>query len=89
MAKGLISKLISPFRRGSAAPEPEPEDVPSVPQNPESVDAAPTPAKVDDVWPATRLNVAEKMWGEGFITPGGADQVKKLLPLLADRKSVV
>lgn len=83
MAKGLISKLISPFRRGSA----EPEDAPSALPNPEPVASAP---KVDDVWPATRLNVVEKMWGEGFITPGGADQVKKLLPLLdLDKKKSV
>ena len=33
-------------------------------------------------WPARRLNVVEKVWGEGYITPGGAEQVRKLLPLL-------
>lgn len=86
MAKGLISKLISPFRRNSA----EPDDVPSAPPKPEPAVSAPQAPKVDDVWPATRLNVVEKMWGEGFITPGGAGQVKKLLPLLAlDKKKSV
>lgn len=86
MAKGLISKLISPFRRNSA----EPDEVPSAPPKPEPAVSAPQAPKVDEVWPATRLNVVEKMWGEGFITPGGAGQVKKLLPLLAlDKKKSV
>jgi len=34
------------------------------------------------IWPAKRLNVVEKLWGEGFLTPGGAGQVEKMLPLL-------
>lgn len=86
MAKGLISKLISPFRRNSA----EPDEVPSAPSNSAPIASARKAPKVDDVWPATRLNVVEKMWGEGFITPGGASQVKKLLPLLAlDKKKSV
>ena len=38
--------------------------------------------KTPKVWPARRLNVVEKVWGEGYVTPGGAEQVRKLLPLL-------
>jgi len=34
------------------------------------------------LWPAKRLNVVEKLWGEGYVTPGGAEQVEKMLPLL-------
>ncbi|MBL4693425.1 MAG: class I SAM-dependent methyltransferase [Magnetovibrio sp.] len=34
------------------------------------------------IWPAKRLNVVEKLWGEGYVTPGGAEQVIKMLPLL-------
>jgi cyclopropane fatty-acyl-phospholipid synthase-like methyltransferase len=34
------------------------------------------------IWPAKRLNIVEKLWGEGYVTPGGAEQVEKMLPLL-------
>jgi cyclopropane fatty-acyl-phospholipid synthase-like methyltransferase len=31
------------------------------------------------LWTATRIEVAEKMWGEGFNTPGGADHIPYLV----------
>ncbi|HEY9078610.1 class I SAM-dependent methyltransferase [Magnetovibrio sp.] len=42
-------------------------------------------------WPANRLNVVEKLWGLGYTTPGGADFVKLLLPLLGldEKKSLL
>lgn len=84
MAKGLLSKLTKSFRGGAApevapevAPEPEPKSKPKP-----LVKAKPAKPEKKKVWPATRLNVVEKVWGEGFVTPGGAEQVKKLLPLM-------
>ena len=35
------------------------------------------------VWPKKRLNVVEQLWGDGYITPGGAEYVKEYLPLLS------
>lgn len=35
------------------------------------------------VWPKRRLNVVEQLWGDGYITPGGAEYVKEYLPLLS------
>ena len=35
------------------------------------------------IWPKRRLNVVEKLWGDGYITPGGAEYVKEYLPLLS------
>src|SRR5579864_1581873 len=38
------------------------------------------------LWSATRIEVAEKLWGEGFIGPGGADYVPDLVkPLGLDK----
>lgn len=31
------------------------------------------------LWTATRIEVAEKLWGEGFNTPGGADHIPYLV----------
>lgn len=68
-----------------AAPEPTPTPRRKAPAKAKTAD--PDAGKV---WPAPRLNVAERVWGEGFLTPGGAEQVKKLLPLLeVDKKKSV
>jgi cyclopropane fatty-acyl-phospholipid synthase-like methyltransferase len=32
----------------------------------------------DPVWPSSRIAVAEALWGEGFLFPGGADEVLRL-----------
>ncbi|HEY9164210.1 MAG TPA: class I SAM-dependent methyltransferase, partial [Magnetovibrio sp.] len=87
MAKGLLSKLTNPFRSSDAAPEVAPKALPKVKKR---TKVKTEPPKEDKVWPATRLNVVERVWGEGYITPGGPEQVKKLLPLLAlDKKKSV
>lgn len=85
VAKGLLSKLTKSFRGGDAAPKAAPK-AKATPKP-----TAPTAPAVAKLWPAERLNVVEKMWGEGYITPGGEEQVKKLLPLLEldSKKSVL
>lgn len=73
--KGLLSKLADTF--SGKADTPAPQTRPKVAK----VAAKPAP-KAQKVWPARRLNVVEKLWGEGYTTPGGAGQVRKLLPFL-------
>ncbi|MGQ9366795.1 SAM-dependent methyltransferase [Azospirillum sp. ST 5-10] len=49
--------------------------------------AAPVPAKAavgmnrwgKPLWSATRMEVAERLWGSGFVTPGGNDHVPYLV----------
>lgn len=86
MAKGLLSKLTSPFRSNDAAPEAVSKAAPKAKKT-----VKPSQPKAIKNWPASRLNVVERVWGEGYVTPGGAEQVKKLLPLLAldNKKSVL
>jgi len=31
------------------------------------------------LWTATRIEVAEKLWGEGFVSPGGAEYIPELV----------
>jgi SAM-dependent methyltransferase len=40
----------------------------------------PSPAyeRPDAVWPATRIRLAEQLWGEGFVAPGGEAEVLNL-----------
>lgn len=89
MAKeGLLAKLARPFR---AKPGAEAKAAPqATPQQAGPVVAKPKP-QTQKTWPARRLNVVERLWGEGYTTPGGAEQVKKLLPLMAldSKKSVL
>ena len=89
MAKGLFSKLTKPFRGGGAAPKAPPKSRKKVAKK--AAPTTPATPKEDQNWSAARLNVVEKMWGEGYITPGGEEQVKKLLPLmdLNNKKSVL
>lgn len=91
MAKqGLFGKLKGAFGgKKDAAPKRAPKARPktSKPAKAKTTQSDTSPK----VWPAKRLNVVEKVWGEGFITPGGAEQVKKVLPLLEvdSKKSVL
>ncbi|MFC1673011.1 hypothetical protein ACFL12_02550 [Pseudomonadota bacterium] len=80
---GLVSKVTGLF--GGKSKAAAPSEKPAVDPNAAAAAAAadiPDP-DIGKVWPAKRLNVVEKLWGEGYVTPGGADQVKKILPLLA------
>ena len=38
----------------------------------------PLPDDDDPVWPSARVAVAEALWGEGFLFPGGAEEVVRL-----------
>ena len=41
----------------------------------------PTPPLAEDddpIWPSARIGVAEALWGEGFLFPGGAAEVLRL-----------
>lgn len=42
--------------------------------------AAPSPAGADaaSAWPAPRLHLAERLWGEGCLLPGGSEEVLRL-----------
>ncbi|MCC6717144.1 MAG: hypothetical protein IT555_04610 [Acetobacteraceae bacterium] len=75
------------LRRGHPGPpEASDADVPpdaasaepggDVPAMPDSA-ATPEPAAAP-TWPASRLAVAEELWGSGFLNPGGADEVLRL-----------
>jgi len=82
---GIIGKVAGLFggrdKEEEAPPPPPPKLTPE--------ELAPNHVDPDEgkIWPAKRLNVVEKLWGEGYLTPGGTDEVKKLLPLLAlDKK---
>lgn len=87
MAKGFLSKLTSSLRGGDTAAEAVP--APATPKK-TPVAIKPAPLTEQELWPATRLNIVEKVWGEGYVTPGGAEQVKKLLPLMdLDKKKSV
>lgn len=82
---GIIGKVAGLFGGSAKEQTPPPPPPPKLTSEELSVGLAdPDEGKI---WPAKRLNVAEKLWGEGYLTPGGAEQVKKLLPLLAlDKK---
>jgi hypothetical protein len=51
-----------------AAPEPQPILSPEI-----------SLAEDDDpIWPRARIAVAEALWGEGFLLPGGGEEVVRL-----------
>ena len=76
---GLATKISGLFGGGKkSAPKPKPKPKLSTEELAKDL-VDPNAGKI---WPAKRLNVVEKLWGEGFTTPGGADQVIKMLPLL-------
>ena len=54
---------------------------------PADIPAEPAPSLVPDValaedddpvWPSARISVAEALWGEGFLFPGGGPEVVRL-----------
>lgn len=61
---------------------------PHVADVPQMQAAKPAPSLLPDVelaedddpeWPSARISVAEALWGEGFLFPGGADEVLRLV----------
>lgn len=72
MRVSLLKRL---FRRRRAAPHALPGQPP--PADPAvAVTAAPLAAA--PAWSTARLAQAEALWGDGFIGPGGADEIKRL-----------
>ncbi len=37
------------------------------------------PPRPDMVWPPARVNICEGLWGEGFLFPGGADEIMRFV----------
>jgi len=85
---GLLSRLISPFRGKKSAPEPH--KIAATDAADAAIKSAPD-LQAGLTWPGKRLNVVEKLWGEGYLNPGGAEYVKLLLPLLGldEKKSLL
>lgn len=81
--RGLVSKVTGLFGGKSKAAAPSKKSAADPNAAAAKAAAAVPDPDIDKVWPAKRLNVVERLWGEGYVTPGGAEQVKKLLPLLA------
>lgn len=90
VGKGSFVKRISGLLSGKAKlrtaepPQPAPEPSPEVEEEPPCVEE-------DKLWPAERIELVEKIWGEGFITPGGADYMVEFIQLLAldEKKSIL
>jgi len=82
--EGLIGKIAGSFRKKKAKPVAKGDAAPPKPM-------ASKPPAAAVLWPANRLNVIEKLWGLGYTTPGGADFVKLLLPMLGldEKKSLL
>ncbi|MBL4614526.1 MAG: class I SAM-dependent methyltransferase [Magnetovibrio sp.] len=78
-SEGLISKFTSSFRKTKAKPVTDKVAPNSKPTSSDTDKNRPV-ARVN--WPASRLNVIEQLWGMGYTTPGGAERVKQVLPLL-------
>jgi hypothetical protein len=51
---------------------------PPFPGEPEDAREADPPAKPEGPWPAARIDVCEQIWGEGFLFPGGGEEVMRL-----------
>ena len=86
--EGIFGKIVGTFRKNKAKPAPR-KDASS-----RQVDKSNKVQKssADTLhWPPARLNVIEKLWGLGYTTPGGAESVKLLLPLLGldEKKSLL
>jgi SAM-dependent methyltransferase len=47
-------------------------------RSPSLVSPAALPEDDDPEWPTARINVAEALWGEGFLFPGGREEVLRL-----------
>ncbi|WP_207458064.1 methyltransferase domain-containing protein [Azospirillum sp. SYSU D00513] len=65
-----LSGLKAKKQEAEEAPPPEP----SAASNPPGMNRWGKP-----LWTATRIEVAEKLWGEGFNTPGGSDHIPYLV----------
>ena len=52
---------------------------------------APPPDTASLTWPPNRIAVIEKLWGEGYTTPGGTAYIQEFLPLLglSEKKSLL
>lgn len=86
--KGLIGKIAGSFRKKEAKPAAKRPARKGKSASP--FENKNRPAKPVN-WPPNRLNVIEKLWGLGYTTPGGAERVKLLLPLLelSEKKSIL
>lgn len=87
-SEGLIGKITGSFRKSKAKPAAKTAVSKSKPASPfENKDRPVEPVN----WPPNRLNVVEQLWGLGYTTPGGAERVKLLLPLLelTEKKSML
>jgi cyclopropane fatty-acyl-phospholipid synthase-like methyltransferase len=63
------------------ADAPPPGVTPAAP--PETAPAASRQRRLGGAWPAERIKAAETVWGEGFLTPGGAEEMLRLARPLA------
>jgi len=87
-SEGLLGKITGAFRTKKAKPTTK-AGAPKA--NSKSSSAHKNHSSPKILWPANRLNVIEKLWGLGYTTPGGADFVKLLLPMLGldEKKSLL
>ena len=87
-SEGVLGKIASVFRTKKTKPTAKS----GAPKKASTPSSAPPPQSTSTAqWPANRLNVIEKLWGLGYTTPGGADFVKLLLPMLGldEKKSLL
>lgn len=86
--EGVLGKIAGVFRAKKTQPTAE-GGASKTASTPSNVKKSQPKAVVR--WPASRLNVIEKLWGLGYTTPGGADFVKLLLPMLGldEKKSLL
>lgn len=96
MSKPGFKQRLAAWWEGEELPPETPESVPEAAVEPAPAPAAeepPPPAQSLDrfgrpLWNATRVEVAETMWGEGFLTPGGASYAPLLVKPLALSKEM-
>lgn len=93
---GFKQRLAAWWEGAEIAPE-QAESAPAIPAPAPVIEAAPVeeppPAQSLDrfgrpLWNATRIEVAETMWGESFLTPGGASYAPLLVKPLALSKEM-
>jgi len=87
-SEGVLGKIAGVFRAKKTKPTAK-SGASKTASPPSGVQKSQSKAVVR--WPASRLNVIEKLWGLGYTTPGGADFVKLLLPMLGldEKKSLL
>lgn len=69
------------------APSPKPEK-PAEPVEPAAPRSEPIKRNGKPLWSATRIQVAQRLWGMGFIGPGAADYVPQMIRPLAPNKTM-